>query len=84
MKMILVKIKNDICTLTINRPEQYNALNIDLLKELELKLNWILDETSVRVVIIKGIGEKAFIAVADIHAMSKMNQKALVCARFRS
>ena len=32
MKMILVEIKNDICTLTINRPEQYNALNIDVLK----------------------------------------------------
>ena len=59
MEMILVEIKNDICTLTINRPEQYNALNIDVLKELELKLNWILDETSVRVVIITGKGEKA-------------------------
>ena len=47
MEMILVEIENDICTLTINRPEQYNALNIDVLKELELKLNWILDETSV-------------------------------------
>ena len=29
MEMILVEIKNDICTLTINRPEQYNALNIE-------------------------------------------------------
>ena len=75
MEMILVEIKNDICTLTINRPEQYNALNIDVLKELELKLNWILDETSVRVVIITGKGEKAFIAGADIHAMNKMDVK---------
>ena len=54
MEMILAEIKNDICTLTINRPKQYNALNIDLLKELEIKLDWILDETSVRVVIITG------------------------------
>ena len=45
MEMISVKIKNDICTLTINRPDQYNALNIDVLKELEFKLNWILNET---------------------------------------
>ena len=74
MKMILVEIKNDICTLTINRPDQYNALNIDVLKELEFKLNWILDETSVRVVIITGKVEKAFIAGADIHAMSKMDE----------
>jgi len=75
MEMIIVKIENDICTLTINRPEQYNALNIDLLRELELKLDWILEETSVRVVIITGKGEKAFIAGADIHAMNKMNEK---------
>ena len=75
MEMILVEIENDICTLTINRPKQYNALNIDVLKELELKLDWILDETSVRVVIITGKGEKAFIAGADIHAMNVMNEK---------
>ena len=52
MEMILVKIESDICTLTINRPDKYNALNIDVLKELELKLDWILDETSARIVII--------------------------------
>jgi len=75
MEMILVEIKNDICTLTVNRPDQYNALNIDVLKEIDLKLNWILNETSVRVVIITGKGDKAFIAGADIHAMNNMDEK---------
>ncbi len=75
MDLILKKIENDICTLTINRPEQYNALNIEVLKELDSILNWILEETTVRVVIITGNGEKAFIAGADIHAMSKMDEK---------
>jgi enoyl-CoA hydratase len=75
MDLILKKIENDICTLTINRPEQYNALNIEVLKELDSILNWILEETTVRVVIITGNGEKAFIAGADIHAMGKMDEK---------
>ena len=75
MDLILKKIENDICTLTINRPEQYNALNIEVLKELDSILNWILEETTVRVVIITGNGEKAFIAGADIKSMSKMDEK---------
>ena len=75
MEMILLEIKNDICTLTVNRPDQYNALNIDVLKEIDLKLNWILNETSVRVIIITGKGDKAFIAGADIHAMNNMDEK---------
>ena len=75
MDLILKKIENDICTLTINRPEQYNALNIEVLKELDSILNWILEETTVKVVIITGNGEKAFIAGADIQAMSKMDEK---------
>ena len=75
MDLILKKIEKDICTLTINRPEQYNALNIEVLTELDSILNWILEETTVRVVIITGYGKKAFIAGADIQAMNKMDGK---------
>ena len=73
MDLILKNIENDICTLTINRPEQYNALNIEVLTELDTILNWILEETTVRVVIITGNGKKAFIAGADIQAMNKID-----------
>ena len=73
MKYILNKIENQICTLTINRPDQYNALNIDVLRELDEKLDWIKFETDARAVILTGIGHKAFIAGADIGAMQKMN-----------
>ena len=75
MDLILVKIEKDICTLTINRPDQYNALNLEILKELNLKLDWILEKTNIRAVIITGVGDKAFIAGADIKAMNKMNEK---------
>ena len=45
------------------------------MKELNLKLDWILEETNIRAVIITGVGDKAFIAGADIKAMNKMNEK---------
>ena len=75
MDLILKEIEKDICTLTINRPEQYNALNIEVLTELDSILNWIQEETTVRVVIITGNGKKVFIAGADIQAMNKMDGK---------
>ena len=58
----------------INRPDHYNALNIDLLEELDTKLDWIIEKTESRVVILTGKGHKAFIAGADIQAMQKMNE----------
>ena len=57
MKYLLNKLENQICTLTINRPEQYNALNINVLKEQDNSLDWILNETDAKVVIITGKGD---------------------------
>ena len=74
MKYILDKLENKICTLTVNRPAQFNALNMDALSQLDDKLDWVINETDARVVILTGMGEKAFIAGADIEAMQKMNK----------
>ena len=74
MTFILKKIENKICTLTVNRPEHYNAVNMDVLTELDAKLDWIIKETDCRAVILTGKGDKAFIAGADIQAMQKMNK----------
>ena len=74
MKLILENIEHNICTLMINRPDQYNALNYDVLKELDIKLDWITKKTEARAVILTGKGHKAFIAGADIQAMQKMNE----------
>ena len=74
MEYILKKIENKICTLTINRPDQYNALNKDVLIELDSKLDSIIEDTDCRVIIITGSGDKAFIAGADIQEMLKMNE----------
>ena len=60
--------------ITINRLEALNALNVQVLKDLDAVIDNInLDET--RAVIVTGAGEKAFVAGADIAAMSTMTVK---------
>lgn len=75
MAFILEKIENEICTLTVNRPDQYNSLNQDVITELDAKLNSILENNYCKVVILTGKGNKAFIAGADIQEMQKMNKQ---------
>ncbi len=62
-----------ICTLTINRPEKLNALNEKVLSELDSFFTEINEDESIRGVIITGAGEKAFVAGADIKALSELD-----------
>ena len=75
MSLIISELINNVCILTINRPDQYNALNEDVLKELDKNIQCIENEKNCRAVILTGAGEKAFIAGADIKAMSMMDKK---------
>src|SRR5262245_27220598 len=59
-----------VLTITINRPAVLNALNEATLAELALALSEARDDAGVRVVIITGAGEKAFIAGADINELA--------------
>lgn len=59
-------------TLTINRPEALNALNTIVLAELKSFAEQIKNKSDIRVLILTGSGEKAFVAGADIKAMQNM------------
>ena len=59
---------------TINRPKALNALNEEVLKDLEAAFDSI-DQNTVRAVILTGAGEKSFVAGADIAAMSTMTKE---------
>ncbi|HET9033425.1 MAG TPA: enoyl-CoA hydratase-related protein [Dokdonella sp.] len=60
-------------TLTINRPEKLNALNRDTLNELKIAFEQARYDDSVRVVVLAGAGEKAFVAGADIAELNTLS-----------
>jgi len=68
---ILFEKKNAIGYVTVNRPKVLNALNMATMEDLRKAFHDIKSDSSVRVVIITGSGEKAFIAGADIGELSK-------------
>src|SRR6478672_10689675 len=65
------EIKNKIAYVTINRPDKLNALNMATMEELRAAFTAIRDDKDVRVVILTGEGQKAFVAGADIGELSK-------------
>src|SRR5579864_6679600 len=65
--------KAAIATLTVNRPPALNALNREVLEEMARVIREVRHDASVRVLIVTGAGDRAFVAGADIAAMSKMS-----------
>lgn len=65
--------ENGIGTLTLNRADKLNALNIQVLRELKMALSE-LQKASLKGLMFIGAGEKAFIAGADIAEMRPMNK----------
>jgi 3-hydroxyacyl-CoA dehydrogenase/enoyl-CoA hydratase/3-hydroxybutyryl-CoA epimerase/enoyl-CoA isomerase len=66
MEMLLLEKKDGIQYITINRPEKLNALNKTTLSELKQTFQSVYDDNEVAAVVLKGAGEKAFVAGADI------------------
>jgi enoyl-CoA hydratase len=63
---ILIASENGIGQITINRPSKLNALNVATIKELHDGLESLNNNPEIKVIIITGEGEKAFVAGADI------------------
>lgn len=81
---ILVEKRGAIAVLTINRPDKLNALSSKVHSEGVAALEELAVDDSVRVVVIKGAGEKAFIAGADISefaAASPAQQRDVMLSR---
>ncbi|AWG20905.1 enoyl-CoA hydratase [Flavobacterium faecale] len=63
---IISSIEENIATITINRPTKLNALNKETISELHEAFKSLDKNPQVRVIILTGSGEKAFVAGADI------------------
>src|SRR5215472_12359440 len=63
--------KNHIAYITIDRPKVLNALSMAVMDELRQVFSSVKDDAEVRVVILTGAGEKAFVAGADISELSQ-------------
>jgi enoyl-CoA hydratase len=68
-KTLIYEKKDNIGVLTINRPEKLNALSNELVEELARFLDSVESEGELRVLVITGAGEKAFVAGADIQEL---------------
>jgi enoyl-CoA hydratase len=66
---VIVEKDDSIAVVTLNRPQQLNALSYDLVKDLSLALQELDQDNEVRVMIVTG-GEKVFAAGADIKEMA--------------
>ena len=75
MNNLLTEIKNHILYLTINREAKLNALNRETLGEINQVITAAQKDDNVRVIIITGAGEKAFVAGADISEFANFNDK---------
>ena len=63
---LICQTENRVNVISINRPDKLNALNIETFSEIEHAVKSSVANSDIRLIIITGVGEKAFVAGADI------------------
>lgn len=63
---VLVEVAEGVARVTLNRPEVRNALNEAMLRELEAALRRLEDDPDARAIVLRGAGDRAFCAGADL------------------
>ncbi|WP_066871502.1 short-chain-enoyl-CoA hydratase [Clostridium mediterraneense] len=72
---VLLEKEGNIAILTINRPKALNALNSETLQDLDKALEQLENESDIYAVILRGAGDKSFVAGADISEMKNLNEE---------
>lgn len=73
LELVKVAVEGPVAIVTIDRPKALNALNQQVLSELDTALGQVAANADVRALILTGAGEKAFVAGADIAEMSQFS-----------
>ncbi len=72
-KTLTFEITDRVAVITFNRPKALNALNNELLDEFSEALDTIDGNEAIRILVLTGAGEKAFVAGADITELATFN-----------
>jgi enoyl-CoA hydratase len=66
---LLIQTENNICTLTLNRPEKKNSLSLELVELFGSTLKELAKDDAVRALILRGAGDQAFCSGFDIGSL---------------
>ncbi len=70
---LLLEVDDDgIAWITVNRPKQLNALNLEVVEELRDCVSFCAEDPEVQALVIRGGGDKAFVAGADIQELAAL------------
>lgn len=70
---LLCEVQDKIATITLNRPKVLNALNAQTFDDLESAFTAVMQDASIRVILLTGAGEKSFAAGADVNEIAATN-----------
>lgn len=78
---LLTFIENNTLTVTINRPEKLNAINNQVMEDLDAVMDIIYNDPEIRSALITGSGSKAFVAGADISEFMQALDEGMALAK---
>jgi enoyl-CoA hydratase len=79
-RKILLEHRGDVAVVTLNAPEKRNALDLEMVQDLHAALDELAALDSLKALVIRGAGEKAFAAGADIAELERRDGKAALRA----
>jgi len=74
-EILIFEKKEHIAYLTLNRPDQRNALNLEMFRRLTETWDKINEDNDIRVVIVTGAGDKAFSAGMDLKEVARLRKE---------
>jgi enoyl-CoA hydratase/carnithine racemase len=81
--LLLSKPADGVALITLNRPDQRNAIDMAMQEALEQLLCQLEQDDNVRAIVLTGAGDKAFSAGYDIHEMQAFDQDKILLAQLQ-
>lgn len=78
---LLTNIENNILTITINRPDKLNAINNQVMEEINQVIDEVYNNDEIKSALITGSGIKAFVAGADISEFLQVNDEGMALSK---